>query len=162
MLRSLGVVLLGAMALWFFGQAAPGDAKTVRVVSSRDDVAAWRSAVPAAPLPTAPAGWQQTVSQFTGQPAALRLGWLTPDRRYVEFSASTAPAARFLAATAGTPQGPVPVSGPAGPMAWQRYVDGNGSVSLVRTAGGVTVVVGTARGSAPEPVLVALAGTVTP
>lgn len=161
MLRSLGVVLVIVVALWFFGQASPSDVRTVRTVDQAGDVATWRSAVPSAPVPSAPQGWLPTVSQYVPSPTGLRLGWNTPDRRYVEFATSTGPSAAFVQATAGsgTAAGSLDVGG----VPWQRYVDGDGSLSLVRALpGGVTVVVGTSRTNAPDSEVIALAATVRP
>lgn len=161
MLRSLGVVMVGVLALWFFGQASPSDKRTVRPVDQSQDVAALRGVLPGVPVPAAPAGWVPTVSQFLPQPTGLRLGWNTTSRRYVEYAVTTGPAGPFLDGTAGstTPRGQVDVGG----VAWQRYEDGDGSVSLVRALpGGVTVLVGSTRENAPEAEVRALAAAVRP
>ena len=159
MLRSLGLVMIGVVALWFFGQASPSDEKTVRRVDQGEDVAALHGVLPAVPLPTAPQGWVPTVSQFSPQPTGLRLGWNTASKRYVEYATTTGPQGPFLDSTAGsqTPRGDVDVDG----VTWQRYEDGDGSVSLVRTLpGGVTVLVGSTRENAPEAEVRALAASV--
>lgn len=158
MLRSLGLVLIGVVLLWFFGQASPGDAKTVRPVDTGDDVKAWTSTVAGGPVPTAPSRWVPTVSQFTPSPVGLRLGWNTPDKRYVEYAATTGPATPFLTSTTGGDhsEGTVEVAG----HTWDRWVDDDGSVSLSRGyGGGVTVVVGTTRENAPQADLEALAAS---
>lgn len=158
MLRSLGLVLLIVAALWFFGRS-PSDEKPLRPVDQREDVAAWTSTVPGAPTVTAPAGWTATVAQFTPQPAGLRLGWNTSSRRYVEYAASTGPSAPFIDTVtgSGTQDGTVEVVG----RTWQRWEDADGSLSLVRVVGPVTVVVGTTRENAPESEVLELAARVS-
>jgi hypothetical protein len=156
MLRSLGVVFAGVALLWFFGQASPSDEKTVRSVDQSEDRTAWTSSVPGARVPGALPGWTPTVSQYDRSPVGLRLGWVTADGRYAELAQSTGPAEPFISAQTGegTPEGTVDVGG----TPWQRYVDADGSVSLVRRLdGGITVVAGTTRENAPEGDVVQLA-----
>ena len=156
MLRSLGVVFAGVALLWFFGQASPGDEKTVRRVDQSEDRTAWTSSVPGARVPGPLPGWTPTVSQYDRSPVGLRLGWVTAAGRYAELAQSIGPSEPFVQAQtgAGTPQGTVDVAG----TPWQRYVDGDGSVSLVRRlGGGITVVAGTTRENAPESDVVRLA-----
>jgi hypothetical protein len=159
MLRSLGLVLIGVVALWFFGQPSPSDEKVVRTVDQREDISAWTGAVHRAPVPVAPAGWRPTVSQYLQAPVGLRLGWNTASGRYTEFAATTGPAAPFVQAQTGG--GPAQGTTDAGGHTWERYVDRDGSVSLVRQLdGGITVVVGTSRENAPEGEVVQLAESV--
>jgi hypothetical protein len=159
MIRSLGLVLLLVIPLWFLAQPGREAEQEVREVDQSADLAAWTAQVPGAPVPGAVRGWRPTVSQYEPSPAGLRLGWYTASRSYAEFAATTGPADPFVPdlvgadATAGT----LDVDG----VPWQRYAEADGSVSLVRDIEGVTVVVGTRRTTAPEAEVIELARTVT-
>lgn len=161
MVRSLALVLGIVVVVWFLARPPDGDVAEVRVVDAGNDVAAWTSATGSAPVPDGlPQQWRVTVSEYSASPQTLRLGYNTPSRQYAEFAASDGPAEEFVPALVGDvpPSGEVDVDG----TPWRRYVDGDGSVSLVRSAGPVTVVVGSLRATAPEDELVALARSVRP
>ena len=159
MLRSLGLVLLVVVPLWFLAQPGPGAEQEIRVVDQSADLAAWTSSEPGAPVPGAQRGWQPTVSQLLRAPVGLRLGWVTPGGGYAEFAATTGPAEPFLEAHVGDvpSAGDVVVAG----VPWQQYREDDGSVSLVREVDGVTVVVGTRRATAQLDEVTALAASVT-
>lgn len=161
MVRSLGLVLLVIVPVWFLAQPPASDVAQVRVVDPSSDLRAWTQTVPRAPVPGAlPDGWRPTVSQLLRDPAGLRVGWNTPSAAYAELAETAGPPAAFVADTVGQ----VPASGVvdiAG-APWQRYVEADGSISLVRTEGSATVVVGTRRGTAPLAELVRLAGSLRP
>jgi len=78
----------------------------------------------------------------------------------VEFAASSGASGAYVEELTGAsqPDDTVDVDG----TPWQRYVEPDGSVSLVRTGGGATVVVGTLRSTATEDELLALARSVRP
>lgn len=148
MVRSLGLVLAGVVVVWYFAQPPASDAQRVRVVDPVADLRAFSAVVPAAPVPTrVPADWRPTSTTLTGS-TALRIGYVLPGERFAEYAASTEPAERFVPDLTGSPAAPslppVDVDG----VAWQQYSDDDGSLSLVRTFGPVTVVAGTKRGTA--------------
>lgn len=145
MLRSLGLILLVVVPVWFLAQPGTGDAKQIRVVPIASDVAAFHAAAPGVPVPGAlPAGWRATSS--TPAPGALRIGWVTAQGQYAEYDATTAPAAPFLsdATGKGDEVGTLDVSG----VVWRQFRDADDHTSLVREAGGGTVVVGGLRETA--------------
>jgi hypothetical protein len=158
MVRSMGLVLLLVVPLWFLAQPGRDAEQAVRLVDQGSDRAAWSGAVGGAPLPRPPADWRPTVTQFVQSPAGLRLGWLTPDDQYVEFAATTAGGGDYVDDITGDAeeQGSAPLGG----QTWRRFAEPDGSVSYVRTDGGVTVVVGTRRTTATEDDVAALAATV--
>jgi hypothetical protein len=162
MVRSLGLCLLVVVPIWFLAQPPDSAEQRLRVVDQAPDVQAWRASVEPAPAPgPLPEGWQPTVSEPVRQPTGLRLGWNTPSGGYAEFTATTGPSGPFVEQTTGaqSADGAVDIAG----TSWQRYTeDDDGSVSLVRTTGGVTVVVGTRRSSASDDELRALADSVRP
>lgn len=161
MLRSLGLVLLVVVPIWFFAQPPDTDEQELRVVDQAPDVQAWTTSAESAPVPgRLPAGWRPTVADYEAAPAALRLGWNTADGHYAEFAATTGPADEFVRDFTGGVEadGTVDVDG----TAWERYRETDGSVSLVRSYGQVTVVVGTLRTTASLPELLTLARSVGP
>lgn len=143
MLRSLGVVLVLVVAMWFLAQPPDSDEQAVRVVDPAPDVAAFTTDAPTAPVPAGlPESWRPTSSTVTVD--GLRIGYVTPDGEYAEYAASTAPAQQFVPDATGaraTRLAPREIAG----QDWEQYRDRDGSLSLVRSAGPVVVVVGTQR-----------------
>ncbi len=138
MVRSLGLVLLIVVPVWFLAQPPKSDEQSLRVVDPSSDVRSFSSAAPGVPVPGAlPAGWRATSS--TAEPGALRIGWVTPTNEYAEYDASTRPAAEFVPGSTGNGSrvGTFDVGG----VAWQQFRDADGHTSLVREVGsdGVTV-----------------------
>jgi hypothetical protein len=158
MLRSLGLVLVPVVALWFLAQPGSDAEQRIREVDQSGHVSAWQDATPTAPVPDAPKEWTPTVSAFDG--STLRLGWNTDDDRYAEYAATTAGGDRFLDDVVGAAEEQGTVE--AGGVEWRRFVEDDGSVSLVREVDGVTVVVGTLRASVPQEQVATLAATVRP
>ena len=162
MVRSLGLCLLVVVPIWYLAQPPDSAEQRVRTVDQAPEVSAWQASVDPAPAPGAlPQDWQPTVAQGVRQPVGLRLGWNTPSGGYAEFSATTGPAGPFTEQETGAREatGTVDVDG----TAWQRYEEpDDGSVSLVRTTGQVTVAVGTRRSSASDEELRTLAESVRP
>ena len=148
MVRSLGLVMLAVIPIWFLAQAPDSDKQELREVDPSAAVRAFAADVPDTPVPGAlPAGWRATSSSYTGGESALRVGWVTPDEQYAEYSASTADREEFLEQTVGEKaerQGAVTVDG----VAWEQYREQDGSLSLTRSYGDTTVVVGTRRATA--------------
>lgn len=159
MIRSLGVVMVLVVAFFVFAQPQPSDKKEIRVIDPAVEIRSFTRAVPGGLVPgTLPAEWKPTVAVFEPSRNALRVGYNTPQRQYAEFFASPGPAAAFLAEAAGRDVeeiGPVQV----GAVSWTQVRDADGSLSLHRTADGLTVVVGSLRSSASLDELRVLAGS---
>ena len=160
MVRSLGLVMAGVVVVFFFAQPPDSDTERIRPVDAAGDISALRADVPAAPVPgDLPDRWVSTVSSLTGEPRGLRIGYNTPSGEYAEYAASTAPADQSVEDLTGRGERLDPVD--VGGAAWQQYRDADGSLSLVRAYGAVTVVVGTMRATAPLSELRVLAGSLT-
>lgn len=160
MVRSLGLVLSGVVVVFFFAQPPGSDEAQVRVVDPSGDIRAFRAEAPAAAAPASlPAGWRPTVSLLGGPSRGLRIGYNTPANEYAEYAASTAPAAEAVQELTGggARLAPVDVAG----TTWEQYRDADGSLSLVRSYGPVTVVVGTLRSTAALSELQVLARSMT-
>lgn len=145
MVRSLGLVLLIVIPVWFLAKPPAGDSERIRVVDPTADIASFRQAAPGVPVPDPPpAGWQATSS--TLEPGALRIGFVVPGDTYAEYAASTAPAAQFLPDITGTGRevGTLVLDG----VTWRQVRDSDEHTSLVREVGGGTVVVGGVRETA--------------
>jgi hypothetical protein len=161
MVRSLGIVLLIVVAVWFFAQPPKSDEKAgVREIDPSATVERWTTAVPGAPVPEGlPEGWRPTSAYYDAAPDRVRLPHVTPGGRYAEFAASTAPAEEFVpeitGATGATDT--VDVDGET----WDVWVEDDGSRSLVRAFDDVTVVVGTLRATASLEELTTFAASVT-
>jgi hypothetical protein len=148
MVRSLGLVILVVVPVWFLAQAPSSDEAVLREVDPTGALEAFAADVPAAPVPGAlPSGWRATSSTYSGGSSSVRVGWVTPQEQYAEFSASTAPRTGFLQDTVGEEAerlDPVVVDG----VSWEQYRESDGSRSLSRSYGSATVVVGTRRATA--------------
>lgn len=160
MVRSLGLVMIGVVVVWFFAQPPESDEQRIRAVDPAADITAFRADVPAAATPGfLPAAWTSTSSQVTAEPQRLRIGYVTPTEQYAEYAASTAPREDVLEELVGTAERLAPVTVSGAP--WEQYREADGSLSLVRAYGQVTVVVGTLRATAPLAELEVLARSVT-
>jgi uncharacterized protein YjeT (DUF2065 family) len=158
--RSLGLVLVIVGLLFFFARPPSGDAKKIRVIDPSGDVKAFSAAVRGGAVPRAmPAGWRSTVSGYDDSARLLRIGWVTPKGEYAEYAAADRPSSTFVSDITGqAPKvGSVVVAG----MAWQEYRQDD-TVSLVRTYGTTTVVLGTMRDTATLDELRVLAGHLGP
>ena len=157
MLRSLGVVMVLVVLMWFLAQPPDSDEAELRTVDPSADVAAFTADVPAAPVPTGlPERWRPTSSTLGAQ--TLRIGWVTPDGEYAEYAASTLPSEEFRPDMTGAKAErlePVQVAGDT----WEQYREADGSLSLVRSYGPTLVVVGTKRATAEVAELEVLAGS---
>lgn len=158
MLRSLGVVMVLVLTMWFLAQPPDSDEQELRTVDPSADIAAFRADVPSAPTPAGlPEQWRSTSSAFAA--GSLRIGFVTPDGEYAEYAASSLPAEQFLPDTTGAKAEqvePLLVEG----QSWEQYREADGSVSLVRSYGAMLVVVGTKRATADVAELAALASSV--
>jgi len=157
MFRSLGVVLVLVLLMWFLAQPPDADEQELRTVDPSADVAAFTADVPSAAVPTdLPEQWRSTSSTLEAD--SLRVGWVTPEGEYAEYAVSTSPAEEFLPATTGAKArrtGSVEVAG----QSWEQYREADGSRSLVRSYGPALVVVGTSRATADLAELEVLAGS---
>jgi hypothetical protein len=165
MVRSLGLVMIIIIPIWFLAQPPDSDEARVRVIDPSSDIAAFRADVTDLPVPGAlPEQWRPNVSRYSGADRALRVGWVSPSGQYAEYSADStgteAERQEFLDAAIGTDAErlePVTVDGEQ----WQRFEDRDGSTSLVRFYGTSAVVVGTLRASAPVEELEVLVRSLT-
>lgn len=161
MVRSLGLVMLLVVPIWFLAKAPASDEKPLREVDPRGTVEAFAADQPDVPVPGAlPEGWRATSASYTGGQAALRVGWVTPQTQYAEYSASSAEREQFLEATVGEDVeqlAPVTVDG----QTWQQLRESDGSLSLTRSYGATTVVLGSKRATAPLEELLVLLRSLT-
>ncbi len=148
MVRSLGLVVLVIVPIWFLARAPASDEAEIRVVDPAPAIDAFAADAPGAPVPAGlPAQWRPTSSRYDGTATSLRVGWVTPSRQYAEYAAASGAGADFVGQTVG--QGaerlePLVVDG----VAWEQYREADGSLSLTRSYGQVTVVLGTTRATA--------------
>jgi hypothetical protein len=146
MVRSLGLVLLIVVFVFFLARPPAGDAKKIRVVDPTGDVQAFSQAAPGGAVPrTMPATWRSTVSKYDPDIRQLRVGWVTPANHYAEYAAVVHAAPVFVSDITGqaTQLGPVDIGG----VTWQQYRRDR-AISLVREYGATTVVLGTLRDTA--------------
>ena len=159
MVRSLGLVVLVIVPVWFFAKAPPQDEAVIRVVDPSGAIAAFSADVPQAPVPDGlPEAWRATSATYSGAEGALRVGWVTPSEEYAEYAASTGSREEFLESIVGEkadPAEPVTVDG----VDWQGFVEPDGSRSYVSSYGDATVVVGTKRATASDDELAVLLGS---
>ncbi len=155
MIRSLGVVMLLVVSLWFFGQASPGDGKAVRAVDPTEQLADFRHVTPGVPAPTAvPHGWTPNSASYDGE--VLRVGYVVGRHAFLEFAAGRGAVFLDGQTAQGVAAGTVDVLG----TPWQRLRASGGQESLVRVVRGVTLVVGGTREKASLAQLEQLAGQV--
>ncbi|MEO6205275.1 MAG: DUF4245 domain-containing protein [Mycobacteriales bacterium] len=152
MVRTLGVVFLLVIPLWFFGQASPGDSKAIRAIDPTEALRAFATDT-GAPVASTPAGWTPNVATYDG--AVVRVGFVEGDS-YAEFTGGTGPTFLEMYAGKGSADGTVDVGG----ASWQRYTSTDGHGSLLRQVGGQTLLIGGIRETATEAQLVEIAATV--
>ena len=152
MVRSLGLVLVGVVVVWYLAQPPDSDEQAVRVVDPAPDIAMLLEAAPEVPVPRdLPLGWRPTSS--TLEPQDYRMGLVTPSDEYAEYAASSRP--EFVAEITGS--APEVGTLPAGGRTWRLHDDGEDRTTLVRAAGGRTVAVGGLRETTTLDELLALA-----
>ena len=155
MVRSLGVVMLLVVALWYFGQASPGDEQRIRPVDPASELAAFTQDTPGVPVPgAAPAGWTINVAAYEQE--RLRIGYVIDDQQFAEFAAGTGEQWVAEQTARGKPVSTVDVAG----VAWQLLRSATDQESLVRVVGSTTLIVGGVRESATLDSLKTLAATV--
>ena len=142
MVRSLGLVLAGVVALWWLAQPPSADEAVIREMPTAGAVAELQRSAPGIPVPgPLPEGWVSNAVVATGD--GLRIGWNTPDKHYVEYAASLGDDADFLRdfSGSGSPVGDVTVGG----VTWQQLQNADDETTLVREVDGRTVAVGGTR-----------------
>ena len=137
MVRTLAVVFALVLPLWFFGQASPSDSKAIRPIDPTSTYQDYRS-VTGGPTPSTPTGWTPNVQAYDGEVA--RVGYVRK-KHYMEWQGSTGTAWVYDATGKGKQTGTVTVGG----AVWQRWEDGDGHLSLVRSVGRATSVLGGVR-----------------
>ena len=159
MVRSLGLVVLVILPVWFFAKAPASDEAEVRVVDPTNAISAFSADVPDAPVPAGlPESWRATSAGYSGAERTLRVGWVTPSDEYAEYAASSGDREEFLESVVGQDAEAadgVTVDG----VDWASFVEVDGSRSYVRSYGEATVVVGTKRATAPQDELAVLLGS---
>jgi hypothetical protein len=147
MVRSLALVLIPVLIVWFFARPPSVTESEIRTVDPSPELAYLSEQVPRAPVPVALSDeWRPTSSTLDQAPLRLRVGYVTPGDRYAEYAASTGPVADYVEQLTGS----APYVGEvrAGGQTWRQHRDSDGSLSLVRTEDGLTVVLGSTRASA--------------
>ncbi len=152
MVRSLAVVFLLVIPLWFFGQSSPGDSKSFRPV---DPTLALRDFASASggPVPHTPSGWRVNVQAYDA--GVVRVGYVVAEH-YAEFFGGLG--TKFLgdATGKGKQVGTVQING----ATWARYESADAHQSLVLSVGKATVLVGGIRETATQDELQVLAATI--
>ena len=148
MVRSLGLVILVIVPVWFLAQAPESDEAEIRLVDPRSAVQAFSADAPGTPVPgSLPDEWRATSSFYDGGSRTLRVGWVTPEEQYAEYAAAVGQREEFVERAVGGEAeqlDPIVVDG----QSWQQYREPDGSLSLVASFGDATVVVGTRRATA--------------
>jgi len=161
MVRSLGLVVLVIVPVWFLAKAPASDEAAIRVVDPTGPISAFATDVPLAPVPQGlPERWRATSATYSGGDRTLRVGYVTPQEQYAEYAASTGPRQEFVETAVGEgaePAAAVTVDG----VEWEQRVEADGSRSLIASYGQVTVVVGTTRATASLEELRVLLGSLT-
>ncbi|MCU1596201.1 MAG: hypothetical protein JWO12_3593 [Frankiales bacterium] len=152
MVRSLAVVFLLVVPLWYFGQASPSDSKRIRPINPAGALQDFVRAT-GGPVPTTPEGWTPNVQAYDS--GVLRVGYVEHDH-YAEFLGGIGSSFVEDVTGKGTKVSTVQVDG----VPWDIYESGDAHESLVRAFGKVTVVVGGVRETATQDELVVLASTV--
>ena len=160
MVRSLGLVVLVIVPVWFLAQAPESDEAELREVDPSSAIDSFSRDVPGAPVPgELPDGWRSTVAAYDAAPS-LRVGWVTPEHEYAEYAAGTgAPdeVVRGLVGAESERLDPLTVDG----VAWEQFREPDGSLSFTRTYDEVTVVIGTLRATADRDELAVLLRSLT-
>ena len=163
MLRSLGLVLLIIVPMWWLAQSPEAEAP-IRPVDPTVEVMSFARAVPGAPVPgTLPATWVPNAARYTPVDNRLRIGYVVEPgsgARYAEYNAAGPGSGRFVEdLTDGRkPEGEADVNG----QPWSLYRDPDGRPTLSRQVGPATVVVGGPRSTASLDELRLLAASLVP
>lgn len=158
MVRSLGLVLLIVLPLWFLAQPPASDEAEVRAQDTVSPIADLQRQSPGIPVPgPLPEGW--VANAVVADQDGLRIGWNTPTGGYLEYAASLG-AAEFLPTTTGNGAqvGTVQVGG----VTWQQYQNDDDATTLVREVGSRTVTVGGVREDTTLAEIETVAETVSP
>ena len=157
MVRSLGIVMMLVVSLWFFGQASPSDRHPLRVVDARSQYTDFTRAHPGVPVPaTPPAGWITNVATYDATTQLLRVGYVISRTAYTEFAAGAGPSFIADQTGRGATVGPLTIAG----VVWQHVRSADERDALVREVRGVSLVVGGVREKASLAELSQLAAAV--
>lgn len=159
MVRSLGLVVLVIVPVWWLAQAPESDKAELREVDPSSAIDAFSRDAPGVPLPgRLPGGWRPTVAEYAS--AALRVGWVTPSQEYAEYTAGTGAPDEVVQGLVGASAErlePVTVDG----AVWEQYREDDGSLSFTRSYDQVTLVLGTSRATADRAELEVLLRSLT-
>ncbi len=142
MVRSLGLVMVGVVVIWWLAQPPSQDEAEIREVPTAGAISELQRAAPGIPVPgELPQGWVSNAVVADGD--GLRIGWNTPTEHYVEYAASLGGDEAFLAdfSGQGTEVGTFDVAG----VTWTQLQNADEETTLVREVDGRTVAVGGTR-----------------
>ncbi len=158
MIRSLGLVMLIVVPVWFLAQPPSSDTATVRAQDTAGPIADLQRQSPGIPVPgTLPQGW--VANAVDPGPDGLRIGWNTPTGHYLEYAGSFG-AKDFLPTITGDGQqvGTIQVDG----TTWQQWQNDGDATTLVRQVGNRTIAVGGVREDTTLSEIETVAATVKP
>ncbi len=158
MVRSLGLVMLIVVPVWFLAQPPSSDTATVRAQDTAGPIADLQRQSPGIPVPgVLPQGW--VANAVAAGPDGLRIGWNTPTGHYLEYAASLG-AQDFLPTITGNGKqvGTVRIAA----TTWQQWQSADDATTLVRRVGDRTVVVGGVREDTTLSEIETVAATVKP
>jgi hypothetical protein len=102
MVRSLGLVFLAVLPIWYFAQAPASDEAELREVIRQAPSRRSPPTSPRFPCPgRLPGGLARHRVDLQRGDTALRVGWVTPQEQYAEYSASQVEPEEFLEQTVG-------------------------------------------------------------
>lgn len=158
MVRSLGLVMLIVVPVWFLAQPPDSDKATVRAQDTVRPIADLQRQAPGIPVPGAlPDGW--VANAVAADQDGLRIGWNTPTTHYLEYAASLGDPAFLPTITGnGTQVGTVEVDG----VTWEQYQNEDDATTLVRKVDGRTIAVGGVREDTSLAEIETVARTVSP
>jgi hypothetical protein len=161
MVRSLGLVVLVIVPVWFLAKAPESDEAELREVDPTSAITSFSRDVPTAPVPgDLPDGWRATSAAYDGAAGSLRVGFVTPQEQYAEYAVGTGTAVEVVRGLVGAEAErlePLTVAG----VSWQQWREPDGSISLTRSYGPATVVLGTRRATADRDELAVLLRSLT-
>jgi hypothetical protein len=152
MVRSLAVVFLVVIPLWFFGQSSPGDSKSFRPIDPTPALHDFATDS-GGPVPHTPSGWRVNVQAYDA--GVVRVGYVVGEH-YAEFFGGVGPGFLGDATGKGKQVSTVQING----ATWAIYESADAHESLVRSVGKATVLVGGIRETATQDELQALAATI--